>query len=584
MAAEWNRTTTRHAVGSHARRSFRLTNRCGCVRTPTRSCAVTSACRTRRSIAVRIGSPSELRRRGIGADDRVGLCLHALTRTDRRGARGLEGRRRVRAAGPALPGRTSAIHRDGRRLPDHSDRAVAGVVLGRAWRRRCRRVASARSDTAVPFEPCPATPASLAYVIYTSGSTGKPKGVAVEHRQVVNLVTWALATFAPRNERAGMLASTSMSFDLSVFEWFVPLCSGGTVILVENLLALPEAPARDRVTFVNSVPSVVREFLRAATSRRMLPSSRWRANHCRRRWCDDVYRRPSVKKVFDLYGPTETTVYATCALRDAGGTPTIGRPIANTMALVLDEQRPDRAPGIAGELFIGGAGVARGYLGRDDLTRERFVVDPSIDLPCGRMYRTGDRVALAQRWRARVSRTDRSPGEAERLSHRTGRNRSGALRPPGCRRGGRDQARGCRRARAPGRLHRRAAACDNDRLYSHLEARLPHYMVPSRIVASAGAAETAERQAGRPRAREHEHRRSARSPGATAHGDGSRRGRGVAESAEHRGDRRRRFFFQDRRPFAARDPARSQTQSPIRCVSLGRECLRRADDGCSRRV
>src|SRR4029079_18185054 len=93
------------------------------------------------------------------------------------------------------------------------------------------------------------------------GSTGKPKGVAVEHRQVVNLVAWALSTFADE-ERAGMLASTSMSFDLSVFEWFVPLCSGGTVILVENLLALPETPARDRVTFINSVPSVVREFMR----------------------------------------------------------------------------------------------------------------------------------------------------------------------------------------------------------------------------------------------------------------------------------------------------------------------------------
>ena len=322
MAADWNRTTT--ATPSD-RTLVDLIDEQVRLRPDTDAILCGDACPSYAALDRRANRlASELQRRGIGADDRVGLCL---TRSPELIVAVLAV---LKAGGAYVPldplypvERLRFIATDAgcRIILTESSLASfsAGLGVGAVV-----ELHQPDPDTAVFSGPCPATPASLAYVIYTSGSTGKPKGVAVEHRQVVNLVSWALSTFA-EEERAGMLASTSMSFDLSVFEWFVPLCSGGTVILVENLLALPEAPARDRVTFVNSVPSVVREFLRGgdfpphasvvAMAGEPLPTS----------LVDDVHRQPSVKKVFDLYGPTETTVYATCAAarrwRDADDRP-----------------------------------------------------------------------------------------------------------------------------------------------------------------------------------------------------------------------------------------------------------------------
>ena len=239
---------------------------------------------------------------------------------------------------------------------------------------------STRSGDVVPSNPPPSgTPDSLAYVIYTSGSTGVPKGVAVEHRNVANLVNWALETFSG-DELAGMLASTSISFDLSVFELFAPLCSGGTVILVDHLLALPDTEARAQVTFINSVPSVARELLRLATLPPQVMVVALAGERLPRELVDRLYAASPALKVVDLYGPTETTVYATYAWRTRGGPNTIGRPIANTTAHVLDTNMTPVAVGVAGELYLGGAGVARGYLGRPDLTNDRFVVGGSEDI------------------------------------------------------------------------------------------------------------------------------------------------------------------------------------------------------------
>ena len=240
--------------------------------------------------------------------------------------------------------------------------------------------------------PVAAGPTALAYVIYTSGSTGRPKGVAIEHRSAVALVSWAQGVYSAA-ELSGVLAATSICFDLSVFELFVPLASGGSVILAENALALPELPAgvRERVTLVNTVPSAAAALVRAGGVPQSVQTVNLAGEPLSAGLVDALYGLGTVGRVYDLYGPSEDTTYSTGTLRRAGGPVTIGRPIANTRAYVLDGAGAPRPVGLAGELYLGGAGLARGYLGQPALTAERFVAHPEF----GRLYRTGDRV----RWR-----------------------------------------------------------------------------------------------------------------------------------------------------------------------------------------
>jgi amino acid adenylation domain-containing protein len=225
-----------------------------------------------------------------------------------------------------------------------------------------------------------------AYLIYTSGSTGKPKGVVVEHRNAVALIAWARQFFDHESLR-GMLASTSVCFDLSIFEIFLPLAIGTTIILVNDVLELARSPLADKVTLVNTVPSAMHALLQVGLSQSVrtvcmagefLPTE----------LVDRVYAA-GVKHVFDLYGPSETTTYSTCVLRQRGGSATIGKPIANTRIYLLDEAGSQVPPGALGEIWIAGEGVARGYLNRPELTAERFVRLPAIE-PEGRLYRTGD--------------------------------------------------------------------------------------------------------------------------------------------------------------------------------------------------
>ncbi len=321
----------------------------------------------------------------------------------------------------------------------------------------------------------------LAYVIFTSGSTGVPKGVAVEHRQVVNLVRWAVETWSD-HECSGMLASTPLGFDLSVFELFVPLCAGTTVILVDHLLALSRAPARAQVTFLNTVPSVMAEYLRRAVLPEGVSVVALAGEPLSQSLVTDIQRHSPIVAVFDLYGPTETTVYATFAQRTADGPTTIGRPVANATVLVLDSEGRPVPVGVAGELFIGGAGVARGYWGRADLTAERFVVDPMPDASSGRMYRTGDRV----RWRSDgtlefIGRADRQV-KIRGLRIELGEIEAALLDQPSVR-----EAVALRSEAADGVA--RLVACiavetpvDDEAIYAQLERRLPHYMVPTALV------------------------------------------------------------------------------------------------------
>jgi amino acid adenylation domain-containing protein/FkbH-like protein len=238
----------------------------------------------------------------------------------------------------------------------------------------------------------PPGPEDLAYVLYTSGSTGQPKGVALEHRSAVALVSWARQVFKP-DEISGVLASTSICFDLSVFEMFVPLSWGGKVILADNALALPGLPWANEVTLVNTVPSAIRELLRIHGVPASVRVINLAGEPLATELVEQIYRDTSVQKVYDLYGPTETTTYSTFALRQPGEPPTIGRPLANEQVYILDKQMRPAPIGVPGDLYIGGAGLARGYLNRPDWTAERFLAHPFV--PGARLYKTGD----IARWR-----------------------------------------------------------------------------------------------------------------------------------------------------------------------------------------
>ncbi|GAB1511085.1 non-ribosomal peptide synthetase [Actinophytocola sp. KF-1] len=242
--------------------------------------------------------------------------------------------------------------------------------------------------------PAVVTPEDVAYVIYTSGSTGRPKGVVIEHRQAAAMVAWAGRVFSPE-QLAGVLAATSVSFDLSVFELFAPLSVGGTVILTpDTVLDVIEHPERYRdVTLVNTVPSAVRELLAANA----IPPRAHTINLAGEPLAPELVRalhaHPVVEQVNNLYGPSEDTTYSTHAVTDPAHDRTpIGVPVDGTCAYVLDAGLRAVPLGAVGELYLAGAGVTRGYHERPGLTAERYLPDP---FGKGRMYRTGDLV----RWR-----------------------------------------------------------------------------------------------------------------------------------------------------------------------------------------
>ncbi|MFC5023615.1 amino acid adenylation domain-containing protein, partial [Streptomyces coeruleoprunus] len=237
-----------------------------------------------------------------------------------------------------------------------------------------------------------------AYVIYTSGSTGRPKGVVVEHRSVVSLLSWAVGEFGD-GDFARVLGSTSLSFDVSVFEVFGPLVSGGCVEVVRDVLALADAGAGRGVSLVSAVPSALSRVLGGLTSSGVgavvlageaLPGGLVR----------DIRAALPGVRVANIYGPTEATVYSTAwfAPDDVEGlvSPPIGRPVGNARVFVLDAGLSPVPVGVVGELYVAGAGLARGYLGRAGLTAERFVANPFGAVPGERLYRTGDLV----RWNA----------------------------------------------------------------------------------------------------------------------------------------------------------------------------------------
>ena len=244
-------------------------------------------------------------------------------------------------------------------------------------------------------------PGSLAYLIYTSGSTGVPKGVAIPHGSALRLVEWALARYSAA-ELAGVLFSTSISFDLSIFEIFVPLSSGGTVIVADNALALPGLPAAPEVTLVNTVPSALAGLLDLGPLPAAVRTVNLAGEPLRGALAERVHGA-GVARLWNLYGPSEDTTYSTGTevAAEIPGTPginrepDIGRPLAGSTAFVLDGGFEVLPVGVPGELCLGGEALARGYLNRPELTAERFVPNPFGGLGGSRLYRTGDRA----RWR-----------------------------------------------------------------------------------------------------------------------------------------------------------------------------------------
>ncbi len=242
-------------------------------------------------------------------------------------------------------------------------------------------------------------PENLAYLIYTSGSTGRPKAVAITHASAFRFAFWAREVFSP-DELSGVLACTAVTFDLSVFELFVTLAWGGAIVLVEDALALfdgpPDLPPGLAVTLVNTVPSAMAELLREGALPPTVRTINLAGEALTRALADQVYARPETERLHNLYGPSEDTTYSTWSLVPVRSErqPAIGRPVHDSRAYVVDRWLERLPLGVPGELCLAGEGLARGYLGRPELTAERFVPDPFAAGPGERMYRTGDLARL----------------------------------------------------------------------------------------------------------------------------------------------------------------------------------------------
>ncbi|MGZ7035896.1 MAG: non-ribosomal peptide synthetase, partial [Ilumatobacteraceae bacterium] len=236
--------------------------------------------------------------------------------------------------------------------------------------------------------------AGVAYVIYTSGSTGRPKGVEIEHASVVNFVRSMIDEpgFGPDDV---LLAVTTLSFDISVLELFVPLAVGGTVVIASRDEAVD---GRRLAALIESCGATVMQA--TPTTWSMLFESGWVGSPRLKVLCGGEAMPVQLgdallhccAEVWNMFGPTETTIWSTLQQLDVTDVTRvnvpIGRPIANTTCRVLDAAGGLAPIGVPGELYIGGAGVARGYLNRPELTAEKFVDDPFV--PGERLYRSGD--------------------------------------------------------------------------------------------------------------------------------------------------------------------------------------------------
>ncbi len=241
----------------------------------------------------------------------------------------------------------------------------------------------------------PHHPDDLAYIIYTSGSTGKPKGVMVHHHAVVNFLG-SMAKKPGFNPDDKLLAVTTLSFDIAVLELFLPLITGGSVVIASR----EQATDGDEIARMIEQENISVMQATPATWRLLLTSG-WQGSTNLKALCggealqQDLVKNllPKTRELWNMYGPTETTVWSTCyRITDTDKPPLIGRPIDNTQCYALSEYLQPVPVGVPGELYIGGSGVSKGYLNRNELTTERFIDNPFSRLGYSKLYRTGDLV------------------------------------------------------------------------------------------------------------------------------------------------------------------------------------------------
>ncbi|MHB0774558.1 amino acid adenylation domain-containing protein [Halomonas sp. WWR20] len=331
-------------------------------------------------------------------------------------------------------------------------------------------------------------PQDAAYVIYTSGSTGEPKGVVIEHRAIVNRIEWMREQFGIGAD-ARILQKTPATFDVSVWEFFLPLVAGATLVVAPpEAHRDPQAIARlireHDITTLHFVPSMLAAFLAAPEAHGLPLRQVFVSGEALDAELRDRFHALIDAELFNLYGPTEAAVDVSWwpAGRDDDSRPVpIGFPVWNTRLYVLDGQMRPLPPGVTGDLYLGGVQLARGYLGRAELTAERFIDDPFV--AGARLYRSGD----VARWRmdGAVEFLGRSDHQVKLRGLRIelGEIETALSSAPGVTR-----TEVMLRKDLPGEPRLVAYVqmndeCDPHVLRSQVAARVPDYMVPAAFVA-----------------------------------------------------------------------------------------------------
>jgi len=371
------------------------------------------------------------------------------------------------------------------RLEDCLEGPTAPVLLALDSAELQHEIRACRTDELGPRS----TSGDLAYVIFTSGSTGKPKGVAVEHKSFVNIATDISAhlSFTPRDR---ILAVTTIAFDISTLEILMPLMQGGSLVVADQadllnpskLLFLIEEVG---VSVVQATPSLWQLIVQHLNGRRLAI----------RALCGGEALPPplarrlaaSVLEYWNVYGPTETTVWSTLfPIVEGENRVLIGKPLANTQCYVLDTDGHPLPPGVQGELYIGGDGLARGYLNAPELTASKFLPNPLPNTPSKRIYRTGDLVRYLPS--GDLEFFGRNDFQVKLRGHRIelGEIESALKQHPAV------QASlvMVKRAAPNGASENHFLVgyyvapdpIDSQQLKAHLEARLPDYMVPTALV------------------------------------------------------------------------------------------------------